>query len=458
MDPISNLPPQAPEIEKALIGSMMLFPDALQDALELITGDIFYSEGHRAIFKTMAYLASKGRPIDDLTICEELGDGLEAAGGRYYITSLTNNVVSKSHTVHYCRLLIEKYTKRELIRAGREMVNLGFSGDDAFDSLDAAEKTLLAIRSLTTKRDYKPIDAVLVDAIRHMEEIRHRDDHLTGVTSGFKELDLVTCGWQPTDLVIIAARPSVGKTAFALNLARNAKVPVGFFSLEMGDRQLIHRMLSAESGMYMWNIRNGKLDDQQMKTLYETGIKPLAGAKIFIDDTPSIRLSELRAKARRMVTKEGVRIIFIDYLQLMKADERESRKDLEIGQISAGLKAMAKELNIPVIALSQLSRDVEKRGQNEPKLSDLRESGAIEQDADMVLFLWKPSESEVSENPELAKVCNVKIEKNRNGTLETFLGSFVKETQKWESLRVLDKQSFQPVGTSWRPYKDDNPF
>jgi replicative DNA helicase len=457
-----SLPPQAPEIERALLGTVMTSPDAFSDAQELITGDCFYEDRHRVIFQSMANLAAKSRPIDSLSVCEELGDDLERVGGRFYVTNLTTNSVSGAHTVHYCRILIEKFTKRELIRAGAEMVKTGYGSEDAFELLDTAEKSLMGIRSLSTKRNYKPIDAILVDTIRHLESIRHSDKKLTGIPTGFRELDMVTCGWQPTDLIILAARPSVGKTAFALNLARNAaqEVPVGLFSLEMGDRQLIQRLLSSESGIYMWNIRNGKIDNEQMKNLYETGIKPLAKSKIFIDDTASIRLSELRAKARRMVNKDGVQIIFVDYLQLMRADERESRKDLEIGQISAGLKAMAKELNIPVVALSQLSRDVEKRA-GEPKLSDLRESGAIEQDADLVMFLWKPSEAEIAENAELSKVCNVKIEKNRNGTLETFLGTFIKETQKWTDLKVLDKNTFLPVGGSWRPtvdYQGANPF
>jgi replicative DNA helicase len=458
----SRIPPQALDFETALLGMIMLNSDAFRDASEMVTADCFYKDGHKDIFRAMANLASKSQPIDTRTVCDELETmGLLDPIGKYYVTSLTNNVTNDYGLSHYCRIIIERFTKRELIRICHEYSHLGFdSGEDAFNLLDRAEKDLSSIRSLVDKRNYKPIDTILVETIMNLESIRHRKEHLTGVTSGFKELDMVTCGWQPTDLIILAARPSVGKTAFALNLARNAakNVPVGLFSLEMGDRQLIHRMLSAESGMLMWNIRNGKLDDQQMKSLYESGIKPLAQTKIFIDDTPSIRLAELRAKARRMVRKDGVKMILIDYLQLMRADERESRKDLEIGQISAGLKAMAKELDIPVIALSQLSRDVEKRGQNEPKLSDLRESGAIEQDADMVMFLWKPGESELAENPDLAKICNLKIEKNRNGTLETFLGTFIKETQKWESLNVLNKQTFLPMGSSWKPFKDNETF
>lgn len=457
--PLNNqngmIPPQAVEIEKALLGSCLLQPGTFQDALELLSEDCFYPEAHKKIFKAMWTLNSKSRPIDSLTVCEQLrttGE-IEDVGGVYYVTQLTNNVVNGTLNPEYCRTILGAYMNREVIRISHELIADGYSGGDAFELLEKAETSIYSIRQLVEHRTYKPVDVILVETLKHLESIRHREDHLTGITSGFLDLDKVTCGWQQTDLIILAARPSVGKTALALNLARNASrtVPVGFFSLEMSNRQLAHRALSSESGLALWYLRNGKISDEGMKDLYNNGAVPIAKDKIFIDDTPSLKIMELKAKARRMVKKDGVRIIFIDYLQLITVGQRFDRKDLEVGFISSQLKALAKELEIPIICLSQLSRDVEKRGtQGEPKLSDLRESGAIEQDADIVMFLWRPGESDIMENPDLGNYCNLKIEKHRNGTLEKFLGKFQKETQKWETVKVLDK-SGMPSG-NWKPF------
>lgn len=455
--PQLRLPPQAREMEAAVLGACMIVKDAFSEVSEILNEDSFYVDANKTIFRAMVELSSVSRPIDCLTVSEHLKASGKLTGELdvLYITRLTNHVVGSANILTHARYVAQAYMKREIIRISSELVNDGYEPGDAFDLLDKAENDLLKIRQLVDSRTYKPITNILVEAFKHLESIRHREDHLTGVTSGFKELDKVTCGWQETDLVILAARPSVGKTAFALNLAMNAakEVPVGFFSLEMSDRQLAHRALSSESGILLWNLRNGKMDDSQMKFVYQNGIMPIAKRNFFIDDTANIKLGELKSKARRMVTKDGVKIIFIDYLQLITTGESFSRKDLEIGFISSQLKGLAKDLNIPIICLSQLSRSVEQRGANEPRLSDLRESGAIEQDADMVLFLWRPNESEVLENQELAQYCNVKIEKNRNGTLEKFLGKFAKEIQKWEFLKVLDS-SGMPMGNNWRPVAD----
>lgn len=451
-----KVPPQATEIEKAILGACLLERDAYTSVAELIDENCFYSDAHKLIFRAITSLSLKNRPIDILTVREQLKESgeIETVGGAHYLNSLTNHVVNSTNTVTHCRYVLQAFIKREIIRIAGELITEGYEDmGDAFELLDRAEQLILQVRTRTEQRTYKTLASALVDTFKHLETIRHRKDHLTGVTSGFSELDRVTCGWQETDLIILAARPSVGKTALALNLALNASkaVSVGFFSLEMSDRQLVNRALSSESGILLWNLRNGKMTDEQMKSLYEDGVKPMASRNIFLDDTANIRLPELKAKARRMVSKDGVKIIFIDYLQLIRAGEKFSRKDLEIGFISSELKGLAKNLNIPVVCLSQLSRDVEKRGSDgEPKLSDLRESGAIEQDADMVLFIWRPSEAEVMDNPELSQYCNVKIEKHRNGTLEKFLGEFKKEIQRWETMKVLDN-SGMPLGTSWKP-------
>lgn len=451
-----KIPPQAVEIEKVILGICMLERDAIHTVSEMITEACFYSDAHRAVFKAIIALKNSGRPIDIHTVSSQLraSDELEIVGGEYYVTQLTNFVVSSANTPEHCRLVLQAWMKREIIRVAGELMTKGYEdGYDPFQILDEAEKVLVTVRNQVEQNSYKPLTTVLIETFKHLEKIRHRVDHLTGITSGFIELDRVTCGWQDTDLIILAARPSVGKTAFALNLAMNASksVPVGFFSLEMSDRQLVQRVLSGESGILLWNLRNGKMDDQEMKELYVKGIQPLADRRIFIDDTANIRLDELKSKARRMALKDGVKIVFIDYLQLITTGQQFSRKDLEIGFISSQLKGLAKELSLPIICLSQLSRDVEKRGgDGEPKLSDLRDGGAIEQDADMVLFLWRPNEAEIQENAELTGFCHVKIDKHRNGTLEKFLGKFNKDIQKWEYLKVLDHSGI-PMGQNWRP-------
>lgn len=456
-DIFGKVPPQAVEMEKAVLGACMIEREAFSELSELIDENCFYSEAHKLIYRAMTNLAAISQPIDILTVGANLKESghLETVGGSHYVTTLTNHVVSSTNMNTHARYIIQSYMKREIIRISGELLREGYEDmGDAFELLEKAEDLFLKIRQRTDQRTYKPIMTILVEAFQHLESIRHRENHLTGITSGYPELDRVTCGWQETDLIILAARPGVGKTAFALALANNADCPVGFFSLEMSERQLVQRALSSESGVLLWNLRNGKMSDADMKQLYDKGLVPMSKKAIFLDDTANIKLSELKAKARRMVTRDGVKMIIIDYLQLITPTNRNQRKDLEIGEISSQLKGLAKDLKVPVICLSQLSRDVEKRGSvGEPKLSDLRESGAIEQDADMVMFLWKPSESDMMDNPELVQYCNMKIEKHRNGTLEKFLAKFIKETQKVEHLKVLDS-SGMPLGSSWRPVRE----
>jgi replicative DNA helicase len=449
-----RVPPQAKDLERAVLGAAMVERDGY-DKISFLLPECFYLSAHVEIFKAYQRLSLKNQPIDLPMVCDELGDKLESVGGKWYVATLTNDVVNSANTEKHAKKILDKYLKRELIRICGEVINESYEDGDTDDILGSLATSLDKLRA-NTPEDYKSIEKLLFEAVSELETIRHRTESLTGITSGFRELDQVTCGWQNTDLIILAARPGVGKTAFMLNLARNAGCPVGVFSLEMSDRQLIQRMLSAESGVYMWNIRNGKIDDQQMKHIFEQGVRPLSTQPIFVDQTANIKLSVLKSRAKKMVEREGVKIIFVDYLQLVRVDSvNKGRKDLDIGDISSGLKGLAKELNIPVVCLSQLSRGVEARADGEPRLSDLRESGAIEQDADMVMFLWNPSDDDILKNPALSGVCNVKIEKHRNGTLETFLGEFKKETQKWTSVKVLDKSTFQPMGDSWKPYKED---
>jgi replicative DNA helicase len=356
---------------------------------------------------------------------------LESVEGAYTVTRLTNAVVSSAHLEAHCKILLQKFIQRELIRISGEVITDAFEdSSDAFDLLDEAESKLFEVSNGFAKRNFDEIGVVLAEAVNRIEELRNKKDDISGVPSGFSKLDRITNGFQPTDLIIIAARPSVGKTAFALNLARNASlhptrpVPVGVFSLEMSNAQLVQRILSAESGIAMEKIARGRLEDHEMQELYSRGIQRLANANIYLDDTAALNIFELRAKARRMVNKYKVGLLIIDYLQLMSgsSENRNMNREQEISNISRSLKGLAKELNIPVIALSQLSRAVESRkeGNKIPQLSDLRESGAIEQDADMVMFLYRPEYYDITQNEhgESNKgETYIRIAKHRNGEL-----------------------------------------
>lgn len=443
---ITKIPPQAVEIEQAVLGALILEPKSATDVFDILSEDCFYHSFHQSVFKAISGLIFLGRPVDALTVIIELRAS-NAFIGDYSETDvyrLTNHVTSSAHIIEHSRILFELYVKRQLISITGIINTQAFeSTSEAFELLEQTENAVTSIRLKSNNRNYRDISSIALDTFKHLNEIRTRTNHLTGVTSGFPELDKVTCGWQETDLIILAARPSVGKTAFALNLAANADVPSGFFSLEMSERQLAQRLLAAQANILLWDIRNGKMSDTQMKELYTNGLQPISKKNLFVDDTANIQIGDLKSKARRMVSKDGVKIIFIDYLQLIRTSGRFDRKDLEIGFISSNLKGLAKELNIPIICLSQLSRDVEKRG-SEPRLSDLRESGSIEQDADMVLFLWKPTEDDLQE------YCNIKIEKNRNGTLQKFIGKFAKEIQKFEYLKITDSEGL-PMTTEWKP-------
>lgn len=434
---------------------------AYTEAAELISDATFYVEGHRRIFLVAQYLAQRSQPIDILTVKEELekrGE-LDLIGGAYRLTELTSNVVSGAHVVAHCRILVEKFLAREVIRICGEKISEAYSNErDIFEVLEEFEREALAIRQNTMRKQFRFLDDVLVKYVQKLEELRKRDEHLTGVPSGYNDLDMVTCGWQETDLIILAARPSIGKTSLALTLARNAiskgGKAVGFFSIEMNAENLAKRLLSSESGLWLWNLTNARLDDEQMKSLYYKGVQPLANKPLIIDDTQSINVVEFRSKARRMVAKHGVGIIFVDYLQLMTVPSHISNREQQVSFIARELKATAKELNIPVIALAQMSREQEKGKWREPQLSDLRESGAIEQDADLVMFLWPPVD-DGSDNRFL-NTCYLGIKKHRNGALAKFVAEFEKETQRWKSLKVVDNVTLDPVGEKWRPVTISN--
>ena len=422
-----KVPPQAVDVEEAVLGAMMIEPNCVPDVLERLTAECFYKEANRKIFSAISALTKDHEPVDIFTVAEALkrtGD-LETVGGPYYLSLLSSKVGAAAHVEYHVNILLQKHIQRELITISAEVQRDSF--DDSIpvdDLLNNAQQKLFELAERNMKRETLPVQDVLKDTVAEIEANQDRTDGLSGVPSGFTGIDKVTLGWQESDLVIIAARPSMGKTAFVLTMARNMAVdhhiPVAFFSLEMSSKQLVKRLLVSETGMSSEKIRGGKmLLDYELVQLHER-IKDLSAAPLFIDDTPSISIYELRSKVRRLVRNAGVKLIIIDYLQLMTGPpELRGMREQEVSNISRSLKAIAKEMSIPVIALSQLSRDVEKRGGNKiPQLSDLRESGAIEQDADIVMFIHRPDYYGTEDEGAVPGQAQIIIAKHRNGSTD----------------------------------------
>lgn len=480
-----KIPPQAKDLEEAILGCCLFIRDSIDEVIEWIMPECFYVEAHQVIFQAMISLYNKSQPIDILTVSEELKftEKLESVGGAYYITKLTNSVVSSANIGHHCRIVLQKYIQREIIRVGGEMVGEGYEDSgDVFDILNSIEEKVYSITNRLYKNKQSTIDGIIVKAIQEIEHIRQTPDKLSGVTSGFPSIDKITHGWQKTDLLILAARPAVGKTAFALNLATNAaksQIPVAFFSLEMSSGQLIRRILSCESEVWLEKISKGKMEDSDMKQLYQRGVQVISKLPLHIDDTAALNIFELRAKARRLKAKENIGLIIIDYLQLMSGTNkgRGGNREQEISEISRGLKALAKELEVPIIALSQLSRETEKRSDNAPKLSDLRESGAIEQDADGVMFMYRPEYYGIhrtAEGESNTGETNITFAKYRNGspgkvtlTAQLWIQKFVeKDNLPFTAYKSSsdDKRLSGPVGKLLKGQldegekKDDLPF
>ena len=467
-----KVPPQSKELEEAVLGAIMLEKSAFDTVVEILKPECFYAEAHQSIFKAMKSLADKSLPIDLLTVVEELkfkGE-LELVGGPYYVSKLTNAVVSSANIEAHARIVLQKFIQRELIRISGEIIGDAYEDTtDVFDLLDDAESKLFEITNNHLRSAFEDINTVLVKTIQRIEDMRNRDEDITGVPSGFPSLDKLTYGWQQTDLIVLAARPSVGKTAFALNLARSAALhptkptPVVFFSLEMSSSQLVQRILSAESEIWLEKITRGKLEEHEMKQLYKRGIERLSNAPIYIDDTAALNIFELRAKCRRLKNKHDIGLIIIDYLQLMSGggDNKNGNREQEISKISRDLKGLAKELKVPIIALSQLSREVEKRkeGAKIPQLSDLRESGAIEQDADMVMFLYRPEYYDITAN-EMGESNKgetyVKIAKHRNGSLDTIKLKALLHIQKFiEDVEVGSDYGGGTPGNNFKSFKSE---
>lgn len=445
-----KIPPQAVELEEAVLGAIMLEKDAYTAVIDILKPEIFYKPVHQTIFKAIQSLFEKSEPIDILTVTQELKEKgqLEIVGGPYYIASLTSRVGSAANIEFHCKILVEKFIKRELIRISSEIITNAFEEtSDVFDVLDKAEQSLFDVAQGNLNRGSTKMSDLLRDAIRQIEEASKNENKSRGVPSGFDELDRVTSGWQNSNLIIIAARPGMGKTAFSLSLARNAAVdygiPVGIFSLEMEAIELVNRLIAAETNIDSEKIKKGNLRPDEWEALH-ANLNKLAEAPIFINDTPGITIFDFRAIARRLHQHHKVGLIIIDYLQLMRGSaETRGMREQEISLISRSLKAIAKELRIPIIALSQLSRKVEDRGGDKrPQLSDLRESGAIEQDADMVCFIYRPEYYgiENDENGDSLKgIAQIIIAKNRHGQTRDVTLGFIASQTKFIN---LDKAGF----------------
>lgn len=424
-----KLPPQAVDLEEAVLGAIMLEKDALTAVIDILKPETFYKEVHQIIFEAIRQLFQKPEPVDILTVTNQLKSmgKLEITGGAYYITQLTNRVSSAANIEYYARILMQKYIQRELIRTSSVIIQDAFEDTtDVFDLLDKAEQNLFSLSETNLRRNVLDMPSLIKEAVENIEKAKNMEGHLSGVPSGFTALDRVTNGWQPSDLIVIAARPGMGKTAFVLTMARNIAVdfkrPVAIFSLEMSALQLVTRLISAEAMLPADKLKKGTLENHEWHQL-NVKIKNLEDAKFLIDDTPALTIFELRAKCRRLKAQHNIEIAIVDYLQLMSGggDNRGNREQ-EISNISRSLKSLAKELNIPIIAISQLSRAVETRGgSKKPILSDLRESGAIEQDADMVMFIYRPEYYKITEDSDgnsLQGIAEVSIAKHRNGKLE----------------------------------------
>ncbi len=449
-----KLPPQAVDLEQAVLGAMMIDKKGVDDVIDILHPDAFYKQAHQFIYEAIFKLFNESEPVDLLTVTSQLRkDGkLDSVGGDFYLVGLTQKVASSAHIEFHARIIIQKYIQRRLISISSEIIDEAYDEtSDVFDLLDSAETKLFEVTQGNLKKSSEAAEGLVNQALKKIEEISNKEG-MSGVASGFTKLDNLTSGWQPSDLVIIAARPGMGKTAFVMSMAKNMAIdfdiPVAIFSLEMSSVQLITRMISSETGIPSSKLRKGDLQPHEWEQL-NVKVKNLSKAPIFIDDTPSLSIFDLRAKARRLVSQHGVRIVIIDYLQLMTAASAGGNREQEISTISRNLKALAKELAIPVIALSQLSRAVETRGGSKrPLLSDLRESGAIEQDADIVSFIFRPeyygqTEWDDDERTPCEGQGEFIVAKHRNGGLENIRLKFTGHLAQFSDLEESFATEFQ---------------
>lgn len=430
--------PQAVDVEQAILCAMMLDKEAIARAIETINETFFYKENHKQIYLSLVELYDRHEPVDLYTLTEMLQkrDQLEKTGGAYYLAEIANAVPSSANVTYHLKIIKEKAIARKLITACTGIMSEAYEQQkEADELLDYAEKSIFEIGDSRINKNFDAINPILHSTFERIEELFHSSGSgITGIASGFKDLDQLTAGFQKSDFIVLAGRPSMGKTAFALNLIRNAavvyKIPVGFFSLEMSAEALVMRLLCAESKVNQMKVRTGKISNEEYKELSKN-VGALAEAPIFIDDAASMNVIQLRSKARRLVAEKNVRLFVVDYLQLMEVGREENRQQ-EITKISRSLKGLAKELNVPIVALSQLSRAVETRDKTKkPQLSDLRESGAIEQDADVVMFVYRPEYYNIQTFEDTGSstynMAEIIIGKQRNGPVGTVRLTFTKE-------------------------------
>ncbi len=456
-------PPQAIELEESVLGALMLDQTALINTIEALHTEYFYTQQHQVVFAAIRRLFEQSQPVDLLTVVERLRlDGqLEAAGGAYAVSQLTKNVVSAAHIEYYVRVLSEKFIQRELIRISTETIKSAYDETtDVVDLLDRTEQNLMDINDRNFRSDYHPMSDLVTVAMDQIKAAQESESHFSGLETGYVDLDRHTSGFQPGTLIILAARPAMGKTAFALSMARNMAVdfkkPVAFFSLEMTGVELTMRLLSSEAKIPGDRLKKGDAMSASDREQLMAGSLPLADAPIYIDDTPQLTIFELRAKCRRLKQRFDIQMVFIDYLQLMSGasdNNRNGNREQEISAISRQLKALSKELNIPVLAMSQLSRAVETRGgTKEPMLSDLRESGAIEQDADIVMFIYRPEYYGIDsdEKGSTAGMADIIIAKHRSGATGKVRLRFVNQFARFENPEFVSPDTFaMPQNTAF---------
>jgi len=446
-----KIPPQALDLEEVVLGAMMIDKKGVDEVIDILSPEAFYKDAHKYIFEAVFKLFENSEPVDLLTVSTQLrkDEKLDLVGGDFYLISLTQRVSSSAHIEFHARIILQKFIQRSLIKISNEIIEEAYDETkDVFDLLDNAEAKLYEVTQGNVKKSTETAQSLVIQAKKKIEEISNKEG-LSGIPSGFDKLDKLTSGWQPSDLVIVAARPGMGKTALTLTMARNIAVdqniPVAFFSLEMSSVQLITRLISSETGLSSEKLRTGRLEKHEWEQL-NVKVKSLEKAPLFIDDTPSLSIFDLRAKARRLSSQYGIKLIVIDYLQLMTAggSQKGGNREQEISTISRNLKALAKELDVPVIALSQLSRAVETRGGSKrPLLSDLRESGAIEQDADIVSFIYRPEYYKIDEwddeerSPTEGQAEFI-VAKHRNGGLDNIRLKFIGHLGKFDNLDDFD--------------------
>ena len=459
---VGTVPPQAVELEEAVLGALMLERDSIIAVQEYVTADTFYTEEHRIIYRAIESLSAELKPIDLYTVTERLKvrKELKKVGGASYLAQLTQKVGSAANVEFHAKIIAQKYVQRELIRSATEIQRRSYDEDqDVTDLIGFAEGEIFKVAEGHVKRSVQNAKDILAKALAQIEEASKNTSAFNGVPSGFMALDRVTMGWQPSDLIIIAARPSMGKTAFVLSMARNMAIdhqaPVAFFSLEMSAVQLMMRLIVAETGLYSNDIKSGRLTPEQWRHL-ESATKPLGTAPLYIDDTPALSVFEFRSKARRLKIHNDIKIIVIDYLQLMTGSQEtkgSGNREQEVAFISRTLKAIAKELNVPMIALSQLSRATEQRGGSKrPQLSDLRESGAIEQDADIVAFIHRPEYYGMNTDENgmpTAGMAEIILAKHRNGAVCDVKLRFLKDQARFADMEADENSTAaDPMSTS----------